>query len=255
MSRAITIFIAALVLAACDSRGTGPSQSSAPEPLASRWETLERQSSGCGEGGDCASVSIRWEVFEGRPGLNRAVHEQLLRQLQNDGEGRVPGGLASVAEDFLDEAARVPGDIATAAWQLTGEARQLTRHGDLLTLEINSYHFSGGAHGLPVTHWINWDLAADKPVSLEGVLQPGREAAFWTLARAAHQRWLEEAEADQDFRDNWPFQKTADFRFDDRGLVLLYGVYMLAPYSSGSVELTVPWDGLLGVIRERHLPN
>lgn len=247
------VLVVALLLAACDSRDGGGDQRPA---LASREETFQRRAPGCANDDECTSVRITWEVFEGRPLLNRAVETQLIRQLQGNGEGvSTAPGLEAVADTFITDAGQMPKDSAGRHWLLTGKAQGLGRWGELLTVEISSYAYSGGAHGLPATHWLNWDLANDEPVTLKDVVKPGREAVFWKLVEASHQRCLEQVEADDDFPDTWPFQQSEDFRFDDEGLTLLYGVYVLGPYSMGQVELAVPWEALLGVVREQYLPN
>ena len=106
---------------------------------------------------------------------------------------------------------------------------------------------------MPVSHWLNWDLAADTEVKLADVIRPGQDEAFWKKAEAAHQLWLDAQNADEDFRQNWPFDRTEDFRLSDKGLVLLYGVYTLGPYSMGQVELTIPNENLAGTLREAYL--
>ncbi|MGL6162674.1 DUF3298 domain-containing protein [Microbulbifer sp.] len=248
-----------LSLAGCD-REREP-QSASPEDrppvgkLKSKRETFERQASGCPEE-ECASVSITREVFEQRPALNRAVLQQLIRQLQGNGEDQTSANsLEEVADIFLAEAAQ--GHVGSSArWQLTGEAKRLARRDDLLTVEINSYLYTGGAHGMPATHWLNWDLAADEEVPLSETIRKGQEKDFWGEARAAHRRWLDtQPGTDREFRETWPFRRSNDFRFDDQGLVLLYNVYALGPYVLGPVELTIPWKDLRGIVHEQYLPE
>jgi hypothetical protein len=243
---------ALLMLAGCDKR---PDEQ-APPALQSQREKLERRAAGCGDNEDCASVAITLEIFEQRPKLNSAIRQQLIRQLRGNGETEPHAdSLEALAEAFLKDAAQMPGSAAHHA-QLTGDAKRSAQRGHLLTVAINSYAYTGGAHGMPATHWLNWDLAADQHLPLAQVIQPGQEAAFWARAEDAHQRWLsEEPAVDETFREIWPFQRSDDFRFDDDGMVLLYNPYALGPYAIGSVQLTLPWEDLRGVVREAYLPE
>ncbi|WP_226664645.1 DUF3298 and DUF4163 domain-containing protein [Microbulbifer aggregans] len=241
---------AIFLLVACEK-----GRSAKPMPLTSEMETLEFLAPDCASGDDCTSVAITREVFAGQPALNEAIQRQLLQQLQgNGGESGTTGdgSLEDVAEAFIAEAAQAA-DISAAPWDLSGEAKTLGRRGNLLTVEVSTYIYSGGAHGMPATHWLNWDLTADKEVTLDDVIKPQQEMAFWELVEAAHKRWLDKQKADDDFRNNWPFARTEDFRFDDEGMVLLYGVYTLAPYSSGFVELKVPREALNTVVLAPYL--
>ncbi|WOX07036.1 DUF3298 and DUF4163 domain-containing protein [Microbulbifer pacificus] len=219
--------------------------------LASQMETMEWRAPDCEPADDCTSVTVDREVFSDRPALNEAVRLQLLEQLQGNGETTVAAdtSLAQVAQAFIEDAGKVA-DISSARWQMTGDAKALARRGNLLTVQITSYVYSGGAHGMPVTRWLNWDLSENRRVVLEDVIKSGAEGKFWSLAQAAHQQWLETQNAQQDFRENWPFARSEDFRFTDKGLVLRYGVYTLGPYSMGEVELLIPREQLVEVVRE-----
>ncbi|HCO63918.1 MAG TPA: hypothetical protein DIT60_03895 [Alcanivorax sp.] len=234
-----------------------PPATTAPEgKLETRQETLRRRADNC-SGDDCAKVAVDLELYEGHPELNQAVRRRMIRQLGGNGEdqGAPPKTLEEAADRFLTTAAGIPGDGARG-WELSGESRQLGRWKDLLTVAIDSYEFTGGAHGLPVTRWLNWDLTAHRPVSLGQVINPGQEDAFEAAARRAHERWLEkEVDSDEDFRQAWPFQESSDFRLTRKGLVLHYDVYSIAPYVMGQPTLTLPWKDLEGVIREEYRPD
>ena len=85
------------------------------------------------------------------------------------------------------------------------------------------------------------------------LLVPGQKEAFWSLAREAHQQWLDRRNLDQNFRDRWPFDRTEQAYFSKQGMVLLYNVYHLAPYAMGQPELVLPYDKLKGIGREQYL--
>ncbi|MFC6634215.1 DUF3298 and DUF4163 domain-containing protein [Microbulbifer taiwanensis] len=250
------LFLGALVsLSGCGGEREAARNDATIGKLDSRLETLERRASNCAAGRDCASVSISREVFEQRPALNKAVLRLLVRQLQGNGEDQTSASsLEEIADIFLAEAAQME-EISSAVWQLTGEARRLSRRGKLLTVEINSYRYTGGAHGMPSVHWLNWNLSSAEQVSLEQVIGDGKEKRFWKEAQAAHRRWQDKQPgSNRDFRQMWPFQRSEDFRLDDEGLVLLYNVYTLGPYVLGPVQLTIPWKDLRDVVREQYQP-
>ncbi|SHF75141.1 protein of unknown function [Microbulbifer donghaiensis] len=260
---AIKLFAALMALVAlqgCDRQA--PPQADTSEThttvgkLTSKRVTFERQAQDCTPDEECSSVSVTRELIERQPALNKAVLNQLLLQLQSDGESHsATQSLEEIAAEFLTEAAEVE-RVSSAHWQLNGDAERLARRGDLLTMEIKTYRYTGGAHGIPVVEWFNWDLSAEKRVSLPQVLREGTEPKFWELAEAAHRRWQDEQTGiDDAYRETWQFQRSEDFRFNDDGIVLLYGVYVLGPYALGPVQLTVPWPELQTVVREQYLPH
>ncbi|MFP1681741.1 RsiV family protein [Alloalcanivorax sp. C16-1] len=235
----------------------GDKQAARPVPakLTHQMETLERRPQGC-DGDDCPHFEVRLQVYEGQPELNAAVRRQLTSQLVVTSENPAsPDSLEAAAEQFLSTAAGVSGE-GSHGWELTGETRQLGRWKDLVTIAISSYEFTGGAHGLPVTRWLNWDLGENHAVPLGRLIESGQESAFWNAAERAHARWVEkQAPDDAGFREDWPFQQSESYRLTPAGVVLHYDVYSIAPYAMGQPELTVPWKDLEGVIRPRYRPH
>ncbi|ASK35927.1 hypothetical protein CEK62_16820 [Alcanivorax sp. N3-2A] len=222
--------------------------------LEGKSETLQRQPDQC-QSKECPKVDIDLEVYAQQDALNQAVRAQLIRQLAGNGkdDGSQATSLEAVADGFIADAANLP-DQGANGWELTGETGLLDQRGSLATIKIDSYEFTGGAHGMPATHWLNWDLAANQRVRLADIIEPGQQDAFWALAEQAHDQWLkDEADADDDFRKAWPFQKTSDFRITDDGIVLLYGAYTIGPYVMGMPELTLPREQLSGIVKERYL--
>ena len=72
-------------------------------------------------------------------------------------------------------------------------------------------------------------------------------------ARARYHPGLNKENLDQAFRDSWPFDKTDNVFFTDKGLVLQYNVYHIAPYAMGQPTLTIPYSDLDGILRAPYL--
>ena len=138
-------------------------------------------------------------------------------------------------------------------WELNATIKRQTRRGDLLTLRMDRYEYTGGAHGQPGVQYFHWDLARQQKLTLADLLEPGKKQAFWELARHQHQQWLDKEELDQAFRDSWPFDPTDNVYFGKSGLVLHYNVYHIAPYAMGQPELTIPYEKLDGIVRGKYL--
>ncbi len=242
--------------AAGDQAGTATDGTrSVPDKLKHHTETMERRPEGC-DGDGCPVFEVSLQVYEGQPALNQAVRDRLTSQLVVGGEDpATPDSLEDAARQFLATAASTAGEDGPG-WELSGSSKQIGRWQNLVTVAINSYEFTGGAHGMPITQWLNWDLAANRPVSLGNLIETGQEDAFWRAARRAHEGWLSEDAPDDDtFQEDWPFQQTDSFRLTGKGVVLHYDVYSIAPYSMGQPEFTLPWDQLEGVIRPTYRPD
>lgn len=267
MRMTFVFLLAAALLAGCDNndQNTGPSDAKqGPSSqqsgngkgntgeLVRILHTLEKTDAQCQDDG-CPRVQLEWLTFENQPVLNQAITTQLAAMLvQNQGNTPHDGTIESLVDAFLADAS----DMAMASrqgWELNATIKRQTRRGDLLTLRMDSYEYTGGAHGQPGVQYFHWDLARQQKLTLNDLLEPGKQLAFWELARSQHQKWLDEENMDKAFRDSWPFDRTDNVYFGKDGLVLHYNVYHIAPYAMGQPTLTIPYEQLGGIVREKYL--
>lgn len=94
--------------------------------------------------------------------------------------------------------------------------------GDIVAVELGTTQFlTGAAHGIPATHYLNWQRSQGRPLTLDEVLIPSRKAEYVVAMREAHQRWLaanEDAQHDRAAYDRmWPFQETTNFALTRQG--------------------------------------
>ncbi|OZI74757.1 RsiV family protein [Bordetella genomosp. 12] len=119
-------------------------------------------------------------------------------------------------------------------------------------LHTNQY-FTGAAHGIPATLYLNWEIAGGHLLRLDDLLIPGRRPAYVKVLQQAHRKWLagnEDAKRDPAAYDKmWPFQETDNVAVTRDGLVVKYDAYSIAPYSHGEPELLLPWSELRGVVK------
>ncbi|MNJ66294.1 hypothetical protein D3C77_623590 [compost metagenome] len=126
-----------------------------------------------------------------------------------------------------------------------------------MVIELSSYLYRGGAHGMPGRAFINYSLSRQHALQPSDLLLPGSEETFWQAAREAHQRWLREQEFEQDveLRNKWPFERTANIALLKDKVLLKYDVYTIAPYSMGHPTLSIPYNRLRKVLRPEFLPE
>src|SRR3546814_2993080 len=72
---------------------------------------------------------------------------------------------------------------------LSAKARYRNRY--LTVVELNTWqYYTGAAHGISATQFLNWDNSTGKVLAMADILEPGKEDAYVAALRAAHQRWL-----------------------------------------------------------------
>jgi hypothetical protein len=216
-------------------------------PVEVRQIVSEQRPAGCSEQDEsCPLVNIDTQLFADEPALNALIDERLRKMTMNSPDAQLPATLERYQQDFLREAKH--------GWSSYLQAKLREQHDSLLVVELSSYLFTGGAHGMPGRGFINYDRDQDRELALADILLPGQEGAFWRAAALAHQRWLVANQHDAAFSRQWPFQRTANVAWLRDKVLLKYDVYSIAPYSSGHPELEIPYEELGAIVKPAYLP-
>jgi hypothetical protein len=120
---------------------------------------------------------------------------------------------------------------------------------NLLSIYIDEYTYSGGAHGNTVRSARTWNILTGEIYDLEDFFRCNpynREEIIYFLRREAREesktdgyKYFENYEVliDQYFEEE-------NFYITSKGLVIFYDLYTITPYASGIVEFTIPFTEL-----------
>lgn len=231
------------LLSACQLLG-GPAGSGPAERLAPQRIAWEQQAEDCRE--RCSLVNVDTLQFAAQPTLDALIERALLA---------MAGAEAQTASLRAHADARLR--AAPQGEETWLQAKLLDQHADLLVIELSSYLYSGGAHGMPGRGLINYSLGEQRALGLQDILRPGQQEAFWQAAGEAHLRWLRDQQlgSDDAFRQQWPFQPTEHIALLRDRVLLKYDVYAIAPYAMGHPSLEIPYVRLRQILREEYLPR
>src|SRR5690625_423519 len=203
--------------------------------------------------GECPSLFVDSLVFLGVPKLTELVDHALAMMTGVSDQRLPPYSTIAEFEDYFWKTA-APRDTVTLA------ARTRYRNRYLTVIELNSgQYFTGAAHGITATQFLNWDNANSRVLGVDDLLESGTWPQFVRALERAHTRWVQHAPEARDDLETWqrlwPFQPTQNIALVDSGVVAKYGSYEIAPYSSGQPELHIPYDELRGILRPAYLPR
>lgn len=233
-----------LILAGCQAL----LPNSGSQDLPATRQAWEHRPDGCLEK-NCPFVNIDLQLLDGMPELNARIERELLKltiQLPGDPP---PLSLAVHERDFLAS--------GEAGWMSYLQAKVLEQHGRLVVIELSSYRFTGGAHGIPGRAYLNYDREKGRLLSLDDLLLPDGEAAFWQQAELAYQAWLKTNGLDENlqYQAEWPFVRTANIALLHGSVMLKYEVGRIAPYESGHPDLRIPYSRLGGILKPIYVPS
>ena len=122
--------------------------------------------------------------------------------------------------------------------------------------KIDAYIFTCGAHGMPYSEYLIFDMNTKKQVRLEDMLQAGKKPRFKSLAYDAYKTWVKTVDKDVvNYEKSWPFTLSENITLTDKGVDIQYQHYDIAPYAYGMPVLSIPYSKLRGIIKPNFLPK
>lgn len=180
--------------------------------------------------------------------VNTAIREEILELLNYDDESDatdIPGAIAAFQQGFQKMQREFPEELT--GWEASVKGIKSYEDPNVLSIQLDTYIFTGGAHGYAATRYLNFDKGSGKELDAEALFsKPG---AFATYAEAAFRKQY-------DIGSDAPINSTG-FMFEDNsfvlpqnigltaeGLVLHYNPYEAASYADGALVLRFPLDNV-----------
>lgn len=201
----------------------------------------------------CAQVQLsRPVVTEGNDALKNAVENWSNSYLvgilspELSAEDAASANIETAVQKFIDEhnvfLAENEGAVM-GFWTAESDATTVLNDGKHLTLQINGFVYSGGAHGSPTVAVATFDAATGQQLGWSDLVTD--QAAVQALAEKKFRE--EQAEAFKEgfaFDDTFPFALPANFGLTDKGIYFHYVVYEVAPYAMGATAFEIPFSEL-----------
>ena len=178
--------------------------------------------------------------------INTAVREEIIELLDYDQESDardIPGAIAAFQEGFQKLQEDFPEELS--GWEASVEAMKTYEDSSVLTIEMNTYIFTGGAHGYPATRFLNFDKKTGKEIdALDLFKDPGKFSEYAESAFREHYQIAAEAPINSTgfmFEED-RFELPQNMGLTAEGLVLHYNPYEAASYADGALVLKFPLE-------------
>ena len=177
--------------------------------------------------------------------INTALQEEVIALLtfdETDKVKEITDAIDSFSQAYIN--VNELGGGALAAWEAKIDATITYEDAKMITIRMESYLFTGGAHGYGTSRFLNFNK------------QKGSEIKEWELfedqsdfQRFAEHRFREQEnipEGEPINSTGYMFERGAfylpeNIGFTDKGIKLLYNEYEVASYADGPIEMTLPY--------------
>ena len=174
--------------------------------------------------------------------VQKAINDD-LKLLQTDFMQRL-GDLFADANEYT--AAMADAGIDDALFAMDLKVRDAYVNGDVLSIVLEEYSYTGGAHGSSLRCAFNYDLKDGHLLAWEEI-----SADSSTLAKTLKEYIIAQASSNSyddyyffDYYEEYLDSAFGDgtWYFSNEGLTIIYNQYTIAPYAAGIIEFTIPLE-------------
>ncbi len=119
---------------------------------------------------------------------------------------------------------------------------------NLLVYRIDYNEYTGGAHGIYMTTFLNMDLGLMRPLRLDDVFvgeyQEPLTDLIWNQLMADNEAKTRAELEDMGYGSTGEIAPTENFYLDKDGVTFYYNVYDITPYAMGPVTVSIPFQML-----------
>ncbi|MFD2099965.1 DUF3298 and DUF4163 domain-containing protein [Flagellimonas iocasae] len=177
--------------------------------------------------------------------INRSLREEVIALLsfsENEDIENVDQAMGSFTESYKELKTKFPDEIGWEA-KINGEVIYEDAH--LITIVVNSYTFTGGAHGYGSTSYLNFDKVEGTELEnwelfddLEG-FETYAESKFKTQEDIPQEANIN---ATGFMFEGDAFHLPNNVGYTQDGVQLIYNQYEVASYADGPIILTLPFS-------------
>ena len=223
----------------------------AAEPVRVVNRHIDRKVPGCGDKKNgCVHVDFTWVEVVGGPAAARArINAAIVGFIANSPKTTPE----SSAQDFIHDSASA-GEDSPSPFLLTRWVKVLRSAAPVFSLECSEYSYTGGAHGLSGTQYLNFDPVTGEPVTLASIPKDGAMAQLTAIAEVhfRKERKLAATAKLEDEGFTFPggrFALNDNYGFGEKALLFFFNPYEIGPHSMGTTLVEIPYAEIRSLIR------
>lgn len=189
------------------------------------------------EGNNSVSKSINATIENHIVNTINFSEDSLLNISLNDAVAKFDSIYTAFKDDFEEN---------SLVWEALIDGEVTYQTPSITCVAINSYLNTGGAHGNMNISFLNFNTQTGLLLKNDDFIK--NRTDFIKLVEKYFNLKLQESSNEDSFNDYFwgdGFHLPANIGFSVEGLVLLYNVYEIAPYSEGITEFTIPFEEVL----------
>jgi hypothetical protein len=184
--------------------------------------------------------------------INQTINNYIVNTLSFEEKTAVEIDVNKAISDFSSEFQKFEADFPedVIPWEAYVEGELLYNSPLITTIAINSYLYTGGAHGNDYIKLFNFNTETGEILKVEDVLDLNAE--FMALAKSKFEAEVVKNDGNiNDYFFGEDFKLPENMGLNDEGLIFVYNKYEIASYAQGYTEFFIEFKELEKFLKVR----
>jgi hypothetical protein len=165
--------------------------------------------------------------------------------------------LENITFDFFDSYYRATDGIEDISktssfnWEKNITMEVYYNENNIVSLKIEKYAFTGGAHGINITQFIVCDLKQQKLIDLKDIMKENYKVQLDNILNEKLRK-MNGIKPDENLKESGFFadriESSENFYINRDGIGFYYNIYHIAPFSAGTTELFLTYNELREIL-------
>jgi hypothetical protein len=174
--------------------------------------------------------------------INTTLQNQIIASIPNsENQNTINDAVKAFDKDY--NAFKTDFPDSAQVWELHIETEVIYQSSQVITMVLNVYSDTGGAHGNDSIQLLNFNPETGKLYSIAEIINDLE--GFKSLAESHFLNELKnesETISISEFFFGKSFQLPDNIGFSEDGFIMLYNVYEIASYNQGNTEFVIPFE-------------
>ncbi|MBR9845048.1 MAG: DUF3298 and DUF4163 domain-containing protein [Algicola sp.] len=195
-----------------------------------------------------ADISINYPKAEGNKEvselINTTIENYIVGQTNFSEDSLTHLSIKDAIKRFNAEFNSFKSDFPESSqkWEAFIDGEVTYRSPEVISIAINSYLDTGGAHGNTNVRFFNFHPQTGKLYSKAELISNVKNLSELIEAKLMNEVTSGSNQPMEDFFFGKDFQLPETLGYSDEGLIVLYNPYEIASYSQGIIEFTIPYS-------------
>lgn len=230
LKRSILFFCVGLLFFACKNE----------QPLSFNETAIEQH--------DASEIEIVYPQFENNSSvaskINKSIESAIAKNIAFFDDDTLNLSLKDAIKEFDNRFKTFKNDFqdTTADWVATVNSEVVYSSTEVITVAVDSYTFTGGAHGNSIITLLNFNPETGELYKNESLFKINEEFKSLVKGYLSDEVNAKIIDDGENYFFGEDFKLPENIGFNDEGVIFLYNTYEIAAYAQGITEFTIPYS-------------